>query len=173
MTLPLVFVASVVCIASASADVVFQGYMTTSEGSLFVLSAGKERSSGWLAVGQQFDGVSIVAFDSKTELLTVEQDGKRQAIRLADGKTQATSGERAGAVAKPIVILIGKGESISVGDDVAMMDALKKKFELVAAMNPQPAITLRPPGDATFDRLILVLDLLKKAGITRFDISSR
>jgi len=173
MKIPLVFASCVICVASASAEVVFQGYMTTSEGSLFVLSVEKERSSGWLAIGQQFDGVSIVAFDSKAELLTVEQDGKRKAIHLADGKTHATERERAGAVAKPIIILIGKGESISVGDDVAMLDALKKKFELMAAMKPQPTITLRPPGDATFDRLRLVVDLLKQAGITRFDISSQ
>src|SRR5262249_40068767 len=117
-----------ICAGSAFAEIVFQGYMTTAERSMFVLSIDKEKTSGWLAVGQKFDGISIIAFDSKTELLTVEKDGKRQEIHLVDGKTQTTSTASNQTVTKPIVILIGKSDRISVGDDVAMLDALKKKF---------------------------------------------
>ena len=144
--------------------------MTTSEGSRFVLSVEKDRTSGWLAVGQKFDGCTIIAFESKAELLTVEKDGKRSVIPLVDGKTQATSEARGGVVTKPIVILIGASESISVGNDVAMLEALKKKFELVAAMNPRPTVTIRPPDDTSFERLRLIFELCRKAGIERFDI---
>ena len=45
-----------ICAVSASAEIVFQGYMTTTERTLFVLSVDKERTSGWLAVGQTFGG---------------------------------------------------------------------------------------------------------------------
>jgi biopolymer transport protein ExbD len=159
--------------APSFAEVIFQGYMTTSDRSLFVLSVDKEKTSGWLAVGQQFDGLSIVAFDAKSELLTVEKDGKRQNIHLVDGRTQTTASAPTQTTTKPIVILIGKSDRISVGDDVAMLDALKKKFEQVAAMDPQPVITFQPPDDATFDRLRLVMDLCRKAGISRFNIQSR
>ena len=170
MKILLVFVWCVVSVISARAEIVFQGYMTTSEGSRFVLSVEKDRTSGWLSVGQKFDEYTIIAFESKAELLTVEKDGKRSVIHLVGGRTQATSEAQVGAPTKPIVILIGTNESISVGDDVAMLDALKKKFELVAAMNPRPTVTLRPPGDAPFDRLRLIFDLCREAGITRFDI---
>ncbi len=167
------FALVVICAESLSAQVVFQGYMTTSEGSLFVLSVDKDRTSGWLTVGQKFEGVSIISFDRKSELLTVESAGKQQAIPLVDGKTRAAKDGPNQVTTKPIVILIGKNESISVGDDVAMLEALKKKFELVAAMDPRPTITFRPPADATFGRLRLVMDLCTKAGITRFDIKSQ
>ena len=164
------------CLAGAlfaRADIIFQGYMTAPEGPLFVLSVGKERTSGWLGVGQKFDGFTIMAFDSKAELLTVEKDGKRSVIHIVEGRTLAVNEERPGPATRPIVILIGKSESISVGDDVAMVDALKKKFELVAAMNPRPTVTLRPPGETSFDRLRLVIDLCREAGITRFDIKAQ
>src|SRR3954468_9990871 len=130
MRIPLFFLLCVVSVVSARAEIVFQGYLTTSEGSRFVLSVEKDRTSGWLALGQKFDGCTIIAFEAKAELLTVEKDGKRSVIHLVDGRIQSTSEARVGAPTKPIVILIGTSESISVGDDVAMLDALKKKFEL-------------------------------------------
>lgn len=158
--------------ASAHAEVAFQGYMTSSGKSLFVLSVEKDRTSGWLEIGQRFEGVSLIAFDSKTELLTIEQDGRRQAIHLVGGKTQVASGTQGSAATKPIVISIGKDESISVGDDAAMLEALKKKFATIAAMKPQPTVGIETPGDVPFERFRLVIDLLKQAGVTRFDLIS-
>jgi biopolymer transport protein ExbD len=169
MKIPLVLVWGVVSMVAARAEIVFQGYMTTAEGSRFVLSVEKE-TSGWLAVGEKFGGCTIIGFAAKPELLTVEKDGQRSVIHLVDGKTQAPSVAPDGAVTKPIVILIGASESISVGDDEGMLDALRKRFEVVAAMNPRPTVTLRPPAEASFERLRLIFDLCKKAGITRFDI---
>src|SRR5215813_4630308 len=126
------FVWCAASVISARSEIVFQGYMTTSEGSRFVLSVEKDRTSGWLAIGEKFDGCTIIAFESKAELLTVEKEGKRSIIHLVDGRTRAPSEVRSGGVTKPIVILIGASESISAGDDVAMLEALKKRFELVA-----------------------------------------
>jgi biopolymer transport protein ExbD len=155
------------------AEVVFQGYMTTAERSLFVLSVDNTKTSGWLAVGQKFDDISIVAFDARAELLTIETGGKRRDLHLVDARSQTTNAAPSQPTTKPIVILIGQSDRISVGDDVAMLDLLKKKFELVAAMEPQPIVTFQPPGDTTFDCLRLVMDLCRKAGITRFNIQSR
>ncbi|MCX6953194.1 MAG: biopolymer transporter ExbD [Verrucomicrobia bacterium] len=157
---------------SARAELVFQGYMTTPARTLFVISVDQERTSGWLTQGQEFAGVSVVAFDAKTELLTVEVDGKRQALHLAHGQVRASSEATGKAALKPILISIGGQETISVGDDKAMLAALKTRFTEIAAMTPQPAITLRAPGDAAFDRLSVVFDLCKATGIKRFSISS-
>lgn len=160
-------------VVTANADVVFQGYMTASNRPYFIISVGKEKTSGWLAVGAKFEGISLLAFDPKAELLTVEKDGKQEILHIVDGRSQTASDGGSRPPTKPIVVSIGTDENISVGDDTAMLDALTKKFELVAAMEPRPKITLRPPGNASIDSLRLIMDLCRKAGITRFDISSQ
>ena len=165
-----VIAAITLCALHARAEIIFQGYMATREKPLFVLSLDKEKTSGWLAIGQDFAGFSLVEFNSKGELLTVEKDGQRQILHLADGRVLNASESKSAAETKPIVIAIGGLERITVGDDAAMVDALKAKFALVAAMVPQPVISIMPPSDTRFDRLILVLDLMKGAGITRFSI---
>ena len=152
--------------------IIFQGYIVTPERQLFVLSLDKEKTSGWLAIGQNFAGFSLLAFNSKSELLTVEKAGQRQVLHLVDGKIQNRNEAKNPSETKPIVISIGELERITVGDDAAMVDALKAEFALVAAMEPQPAITIRPPNDTKFDRLTLVLGLMKDTGITRFSIST-
>ena len=53
---------------------------------MFVLSSAKEKTSGWITIGQGFDGFTIVAFDPESELLAVEKDGKRQELRLRQAK---------------------------------------------------------------------------------------
>jgi biopolymer transport protein ExbD len=169
----LAILALILGVATANAEVVFQGYMTTAGQFLFVVSVDKDKTSGWLTRGQKFEGVSIIMFDPKTELLTVEKDGKQQKIPLAGGKVQATSGGPSRIATKPIVVFLGNDESVSVGDDAAMLDALKKKFEAIAKMEPQPKVTLEPPRDGSVDQLLLIMDTLRKSGITRFDIRSR
>jgi len=160
----------ILCAAPTYAEIVFQGYMITKGKPLFVLSVDKEKTSGWLAIGQNFAGVSILAFDTKSELLTVEKDGTRQVLRVVDGKVQTASEATGPSATKPIVISIGDLERISVGDDAAMVDALKAKLALVAATEPQPTITISPSNDTKFDRLTTILDLIRAAGIKRFDI---
>jgi hypothetical protein len=160
------------CAVYARAEIIFQGYMVTSEKPLFILSVDKEKTSGWLALGQNFAGFSLFAFDAKSEVLTVEKGGQRHFLHLVDGKVQNGGEATKPPVPQPIVISIGGLDRITVGDDAAMVDALKTKFAVVAAMVPQPAIVIRPPGDTKFDRLTTIMDLLKDAGITRFSISS-
>lgn len=159
--------------AAAKAEVVFQGYMTTAGQSSFVVSVDKDKTSGWLTRGQEFAGVSIIAFDPKTELLTVEKDGKRQTIPLAGGKVQAASAGPSQGAAKPIIVTLGNDESVSIGDDAAMLDALKKKFAAIAKLDPQPKVTLEPPRGGNADQFFRIIDALRQSGITRFDILTR
>jgi len=172
MKTPLIIVACLICSVCARAEIVFQGYMTTPARPLFVVSVDGGRTSGWLALGQEFAGVAIVAFDAKSELLTVEKDGKRQALPLVNGQVRSGSETAGKPAVKPILISIGGMETISVGDDKAMLAALRTRFTEIAAMTTQPVITLRAPGDATFDRLSAIFDLCKATGIKRFSISS-
>jgi biopolymer transport protein ExbD len=159
--------------AAARAEIVFQGYMTSGGRVLFVVSLDQARTSGWLAIGQRFEGVSLVAFDAKAELLMIEKDGERQVIHLASEKAQPAGDAPNPAAKKPIIIAIGAGESLSIGDDAAMLDALKKRLEIAAATVPQPVVTVEPPADLPIDRLNRIMDLLRLAGIKRVDLLTR
>ena len=75
-----------ISIASARADLALVGIMITSERPSFALSSEKAKTSGWITIGQSFDGYTIVAFDPESELLAVEKDGKRQELRLRQAK---------------------------------------------------------------------------------------
>jgi len=72
--------------ASLRAELALTGIMITAERPMFVLSSAKEKTSGWITIGQGFDGFTIVAFDPESELLAVEKDGKRQELRLRPAK---------------------------------------------------------------------------------------
>ncbi|MDO8539712.1 MAG: hypothetical protein Q7S40_04665 [Opitutaceae bacterium] len=54
------------------AAIEFSSYMQTEEQSTFVLTDTEDaRSSGWLAIGQSFRGYTLIAFDRKSEVLSV------------------------------------------------------------------------------------------------------
>lgn len=76
---------------SLRGEIAFKGFMITKEKPLFVLSIDGQATSSWLSIGQVFEGFSIVAFDPKTDLLTVEKSGKRETLRLADGKVRSAA----------------------------------------------------------------------------------
>jgi hypothetical protein len=156
--------------ASAS-DATFQGYMISAGKPLFVISTVTGKTSGWLSVGQTFDGFLISGFDEENQTLALEKDGKRQDFQLASGRVTTVSEGATSSRSMPIVIVIGNGEQISVGNDAGMINALKKKFEAIAQTVPQPKVTLRPPQGSTIDSLKLVMDACREAGIKRFDIS--
>src|SRR5206468_2809509 len=145
----------------------FEGYMVTPERPLFLLSLDRKHPSDWLRIGQHFEDFAIVAFDAKSEELTVEKDGKRQILHLVDANSH-----RGGAPqpTKPIVISIAGGESISLGPDFVATDALRAKFAALAARDPQPAITLQMPDDMKVERVRAVFDFLRSAGLTRFNL---
>jgi type II secretory pathway component PulC len=84
-------------IASARANLALTGIMITSERPMFVLSSEQEKTSGWITIGQSFDGYTIVAFDPGSELLVLEKDGKRQELRLRQAKVGEAKPEDAKA----------------------------------------------------------------------------
>lgn len=159
---------------SAWGSPVFQGYMTNAGKSQFVLSSEDAKStSGWLGLGQSFDGYAVVGFDAASEDLTVEKNGRREVLHLAQGRVTPGGAAKAAPVVQPIVISIGAGERISVGDDAQMLEALRTRFAQLAKENPQPAILLRPPEDAGLARLQVILDLLRASGFNRVSIESQ
>jgi len=171
MKIIVALVSFMTCAIAYASDAIFQGYMMTSGKPLFVISTDPGKTSGWLNVGQTFEGFLIFGFDGKSETLTLDKDGRRQILPLANGRTAAAGGMSASSPSKPIVILVSNGEQISVGNDAGMIDALKIKFATIAAIAPQPKVTLRPPSGSTIDSLKLVMDAAREAGIKRFDIS--
>jgi hypothetical protein len=71
------------------AEVQFSGFFVTSEESLFTLTdTDGGETSGWLNAGDAFHGVSVASFDRKTEVLTVEKDGKAFQLHLRDSKVK-------------------------------------------------------------------------------------
>lgn len=91
------FLILVVC---ARADARLEGYLVTSEHPLFVLSV-EQKTSDWLAIGKSFEGFTLLGFDSKAERLTVEKDGKRLVLPLADGKSRSARGVTNDDIAAP------------------------------------------------------------------------
>ena len=86
MKIPVLVFILAMSIASARAELALVGIMITAERPMFVLSSEQEKTSGWITIGQSFDGFTIVAFDPESELLAVEKDGKRQELRLRQAK---------------------------------------------------------------------------------------
>lgn len=153
---------------------VFQGYMTNAGKSRFVLSSEDAKTtSGWLELGQGFDGYAVVGFDAASEALTIEKGGRREVLHLAHGRVTEGGAAKEAPAIQPIVISIGADEHISIGDDASMLEALRTRFAQLAAQNPQPVIMLHPPKDASFARLQAILDLLRTSGFNRISIESR
>jgi len=60
------------CLCEAAVE--FSGYAQSAQESKFVLTDTEEaESSGWLAIGQSFKGYTLVAFDGKDEVLSVQK----------------------------------------------------------------------------------------------------
>jgi hypothetical protein len=86
MKTAVVVFALAILVASLRAELALTGIMITAERPMFALSSEQEKTSGWITIGQSFDGYTIVAFDPESELLAVEKDGKRQELRLRQAK---------------------------------------------------------------------------------------
>ena len=73
--------------------------MVVSQNVQVVLSV-EGMSSDWLAMGDSFADVAIVAFDSKNEILTIEKDGRQQRLRLVESyvRTSDTTAPAAPAI---------------------------------------------------------------------------
>ena len=97
MKIPVLVLIMAMSIASARAELALVGIMITAERPMFVLSSEQEKTSGWITIGQTFDGYTIVAFEPGSELLVLEKEGKRQELRLR----QAKVGEARVVEAKP------------------------------------------------------------------------
>lgn len=77
--------------SAVRAELTFTGYMVAPNRPLFVLSLDREKTSGWLMLGQSYEGFALASFDPKTEYLTVTKDGQSQSLRLVEAKVQAAT----------------------------------------------------------------------------------
>jgi hypothetical protein len=76
-------------LASLRAEVDFVGVLSSKEKTRFFLhdrAAG--RSSGWVALNQEFAGFTLLSYDAKTDVLVLTKGKERVEIRLKDAKVQ-------------------------------------------------------------------------------------
>jgi hypothetical protein len=67
----------------------FSGYMLTGQESKFMLTDTIEAtSSGWLAIGENFHGYALKAYDSAKKLLQLEHEGTTIELKLQDEKVR-------------------------------------------------------------------------------------
>jgi len=61
----------------------FEGYMLVPKESRFVISDPvADKRSGWLTIGDRFEGFTIVAFDSKGEIISLKNGNETIRLRL-------------------------------------------------------------------------------------------
>ena len=70
--------------AVARAEIEFVGVLITTESSSFALTDDAARPATWRALGQNFAGYSLAAFDLKTDTLTLTKNGEALKLRLKD-----------------------------------------------------------------------------------------
>lgn len=71
----------------------FSAFVVLPKSELFVLrDLEQDQTSGLLNLGQSFRGYTLISFDSKREVITVEKDGNTTEIRLKDSKVKDGSG---------------------------------------------------------------------------------
>lgn len=80
---------------AAEAQISFKGYMISPGRTLFVLASERGGTSEWASVGQTIDGFVIVSFDSRSERLTVERDGRRVELPLLQASPAGADRNRA------------------------------------------------------------------------------
>lgn len=76
-------------VASLRAEIEFSGYVKAEGGTKFILAEPAEKKkSALLALGGVFDGYTVIGFDAKRELLTVEKAGTVTLLPLKRSETQ-------------------------------------------------------------------------------------
>lgn len=123
-------------IATLRAEPVFEGYMITGDRPVFMLSDGKEKKSGWLTLGQTFDGFTLISLQPEAETLLVEKDGKRQSLKLREAKVRAAKPESLEARLRslkglPLAYELAKLEDKEVN---AVLKPLLKRYEEALAV---------------------------------------
>lgn len=97
---PLIFSVTILlglATASGRAEVEFAGYTTHGGETRFTLVDGVARlASGWVPVGGSFQGCTVLAFDPRTEVLTVNKAGTpvRLPLRVNPGSEAVADGAR-------------------------------------------------------------------------------
>jgi len=156
--------------AHVRADVLFRGYMTDNERTLFVISVGKDHTSGWLSVGESFNGFSIVAFNPAAATLTVEKGGVRQVLPIVDGKIRPAGAGTVLSDKGSIKITIEGYGTISLAEDPVFPDELRKTLFQIAAMTPQPVVRIQVGSKAEARRVRNLHNVLKESGIKRISV---
>jgi biopolymer transport protein ExbD len=147
----------------------FQGYLLTNGAPRFVLS-NAAKTSGWLAIGHDFEGYRLVRFDRKTEELVVEKDDREFTLRLPDGKVgDGTTEAQARNTVAPERVMIevdGKG-TLSMEGLSLTPDALKQKLSELAPRVPQPEIVFRAPANIPREQMKDIAMLAVGTGFKR------
>jgi biopolymer transport protein ExbD len=151
-------------VASAAAGVVFQGFLSSDAGIVFVLSTDDEKKTRWVKTGQQFEGYTVMAFDPKTNLLTVEKEGRTEQLPLTEAKIGVT---RPDVPAKGSIVITVENEVFSL-NPASPLETLQPRLAALAKKSPQSKVLITAPGDTPIERVRGLVDLCRKCGLRRF-----
>jgi hypothetical protein len=80
---------ALLAVTAGRAEMEFAGYIVRIGDVRFMLADPTvPKMSGWLAVGEAFDGYTVVEFDWKADTLVVEKAGERRRLRLPPGRRE-------------------------------------------------------------------------------------
>ncbi|MGZ4965837.1 MAG: ExbD/TolR family protein [Chthoniobacterales bacterium] len=75
--------------------------------------------------------------------------------------------------AKVQTVSIDRNQAIKFNNEVVDLETLAARLTSVKAANPEVAIIVRPDRDLPVQQLILVMDILQRAQITKIGIATR
>jgi hypothetical protein len=88
---PFFLIALTWCSSGLSATLEFSGYIESRNEFRFIITDIDEKSSsGWITIGQSFNGHRLVAFDRQKEVLSVKKGESTLELRLKESRVQDT-----------------------------------------------------------------------------------
>ncbi len=83
------FFLGVACWAADQVPLTFNAVLTVGKERRFGVASDDGRHSGWISVGESFEGYMLKSFDEPTQTLVFERDGQTLRVQLAGGGIQA------------------------------------------------------------------------------------
>ncbi len=133
-------------LSCAHAQPLFKGYSVTGDAVLFALSSASDQRSAWKAVGQNFEGFSIVGFEPCSERLTVEKGGVRAELGLPRAVVRKAGAPGASFDFRQASRRLELAERLVRAGDLSLAELLKRYDEMLmefSASGGSPALGWR------------------------------
>lgn len=157
----LAFIATLVVIGAARADIEFVGLLATPRSTSFVLVDTADHASEWRELNQAFKGYTLKSYEPATDTLVLAKDGVELRLPLKpDAKIKAARLELAGEIG------LGNGEKIEVVRGTLRYDE-ENVFPLKDGLKYAITPRRRPDGTILFQiavERVLAPDVVKRIG---------